>query len=78
MRGLQVRRHPASHPGKTLCCGLAGMCVDVSIEVAVGTLVACDTVNQALTCHWGVACRSPADVLVLAVNKTGSSITSVF
>ena len=28
--------------------------VDVGIEMAFGTLVACDSVNQALICRWGV------------------------
>ena len=50
--------------------------LDVSIEVAVGTWVACDSVDQALTCRWVLACHSPADALVLAGNKT-VSITGV-
>ena len=51
--------------------------VDAGVEMAVGTLVACDSVDQALTCRWVLACHSPADALVLAGNKTASSITSV-
>ena len=51
--------------------------VDVSIEIAVGTLVACDSVDQALTCRCALACHSPADALVPAANKTASSITGV-
>ena len=39
--------------------------------MAVCTLVACDSVNQALTC------RSTSDSLVLAANKTASGITGV-
>ena len=37
-------------------------------DVAVGSVVACDGVNHALTCH------STSDSLVLAANKTASSI----
>ena len=44
--------------------------VDVSVEMAVATWVACD-VDQALTC------RSTVDALVLAVNKTAPSIADV-
>ena len=46
--------------------------------LAVGTSVACDSVNQALNCHWALACRSPADALVLAANTTAYSIASLF
>ena len=49
----------------------------VGIEVAVGTWVVCDSVDQALTCRWVFACLSPADALVLEANKTASSIRSV-
>ena len=51
--------------------------VDVGTEVAIGTLVASDSVDQALTCRWEPACHSPADALVLAATKAASSITSV-
>ena len=44
--------------------------VDVSIEVAVSTWVACDGVDQ--TCH------SIVDALVLAVNKTSPSTADIF
>ena len=65
--GLQVRRH---HPRKKLCRILAcDADVDVSVEVAIGTWVACNSFDQALTC------RSPSDALVIAVNKTPSGIT---
>ena len=39
--------------------------------MAVGTVVACDGVNHALTCH------STSDSLVLAANRTASSIADV-
>ena len=76
--GLQVRLHDPPTQEKRLCCTLAGDTdVDVSIVVAVGTLVACNSVAQALTFQWALACRSPADALVLAANKTASGITNV-
>ena len=46
----------ASPPGKTRLAGDTD--VDVGIEMAVGTLVACDSVNHALTCRWALACLS--------------------
>ena len=72
--GLQVRlRQPRAKEKR-----LAGNTdVDVSIEVAVDTLGACDSFDQVLTCCWAPACHSPADALVLAANKIASSITSV-
>ena len=65
--GLQVRlRQPSAQENM----GLAGDTdVDASIEMAVGTLVACDSVDQALTCLWALACRSPVDGVVLAVGR---------
>ena len=39
--------------------------------MAVGCVVACDGVNQAPTCH------STSDSLVLAANRTASSIADV-
>ena len=48
-----------------------GTDVDATIEVAVGTWVTCNSFDQALTCH------PTADPLMLAVNKTATSITSV-
>ena len=69
--GWQRAFAPASHPRIRLCCKRAGDTdVDTSLEVAVGTLVACHSANQALTCRWALACRSPVDALVLAVHKT--------
>ena len=69
---LQVRRHQPSTQEQRLGCRLArGTDVDVSVEVAIGTLVACDSVDKALTCH------SAVDAFVLAVKKTASSITNV-
>ena len=54
--GLQMRLHQPSKKNK-LCGRLTGDTdVDVSIEVAVGSWVACD---------WALACRSPADALML-------------
>ena len=52
--------------------------VDVGIEMAISTLVACDRVEQAKTCRWALACRSPVDALVVAANKTAFSITGRF
>ena len=76
--GLQLRRHQPPTQEKRLCCRLAvDTDVDVSFWVAVGTLVACDSFDQVLTCHCALACRSPQDAPVLAVNKTSSSITNV-
>ena len=46
-------------------------------EMAVCTLVACGSVNQALTCRWSLACRSHACTIVLAVNSPAFSITGV-
>ena len=45
--------------------------VDVSIVMAVGTWVACCSVDQATTCHL------TSDSLVLAANETTFSITGV-
>ena len=58
---LQVRLHQPPAREKELAGGTIGL------EMAVGTLVAFDGVDQAQTCH------SSADALVLAVNKTASS-----
>ena len=51
-RGVSCASLP---PRKTKLAGISD--VDVGIEVAVPTLVACDSVDEALTCHWAVACR---------------------
>ena len=40
--------------------------VDVGIEMALGTLVACGSVNQALACRWALACHWPVIGLSLA------------
>ena len=49
MLGLQVRLHQPPADEKKLAGNTE---VDVGIEVAVGTLVACNSVYQALTCRW--------------------------
>ena len=67
MLGLQVRVHQPSTK-KTLA---ADTDVDVGMQIAVGTWVACHSFDHALTRHLIAA------GLVLAANKTASSITSV-
>ena len=73
MLGLQVCL--CQPPGKPRLAGDTD--VDASIEMAVGTLVACDSVDQALTCLWALACQSPTDALMLAANNPAFSIASV-
>ena len=74
MLGLQVQLHqpPAQENQADWCTD-----VDVGIEIAVRTLVARDSVKQALICRWTLTCHSPANALVFAANKTASSITDV-
>ena len=43
--------------------------VPIGNEVAVGTLVACDSANQALTCH------STSDPFVLAANRAAVNVS---
>ena len=70
---VQVRLHQPPAQEKRLCCKVVGETgVDVNIEMAVGAWVACDSIDQALTCH------STADALVFAVNRTACSTTSGF
>ena len=41
---------------------------------AVDTVVACDSVNQSLTCLWALTCHLTADSFVLAANNPAPSI----
>ena len=67
--GLQVQLH---HPPRSRKTGLAGDTdVAVGIEVAIGIVVAFDSVDQALTGH------STWDSLVLAANMSAFSTTSI-
>ena len=54
-----------------------GPALHVGLEMAVGTLVACDTVDQMLTCLWAPAWHSPADALVLAAHNPAFDIAGV-
>ena len=49
---------PASRPRKRGWVGDRD--VEVGIEMAVCTLVACDSAKQAPMCPWALACHSPA------------------
>ena len=51
--------------------------VDIGLEMAVGTLVACDSVDRALTCLWALTCHWPEDALVLAAYNPAFSIACV-
>ena len=68
---------PSVHSRNVTCARLASATAPASCsrekepEMAVGTVVACDGVNHALTCH------STSDSLVLAANRTASSIADV-
>ena len=73
--GLQVRLHQPPAEEKKRLAGDTD--VYVGIDVADGTVVACDSVHQALTLSLGIACHSPVDALVHANNKTAFIITRV-
>ena len=67
--GVQSATAPDSCSGKKRLAGDTG--VDVGIKMAVGAWVACSSFGRALTFHLTV------DSLLLAANKTASSITGV-